>query len=100
MTKKDRIQHLIITHLLDEGQIELALPNGMTIELGITKEGRSGNLEKFEDYCWVVASQEDRSVYIDRYNLGLKFSEENHKILVEDKEIDTNGYALKSYSVF
>ena len=99
MTKKDKIQHLLISHLLENGQIELTLPNGLTLEVGITKEGRYGELELCDDYCWIIASQEDRSVCIDRYNLGLRFSDDDHKILVEDSE-QKDGYALKTYNVF
>ena len=39
MNKKNKIQQLLITHLLEEGSIELKLPDGMVLELGITKEG-------------------------------------------------------------
>ena len=62
MTRKDKIQHLLITHLLQEGEIELALPDGLRLELGITRENRHGDLEKCSDYCWLVASQQKRSV--------------------------------------
>ncbi len=41
MSRKDKIQHLLISHLLEEGTIQLALPDGMVVELGILKESFS-----------------------------------------------------------
>lgn len=91
MTRKDKIQHLLITYLLQEGEIELALPDGLRLELGITRENRHGDLEKCSDYCWLVASQQKRSVTMDAYNLGLKFYEDKNRILVEDNSVDHDG---------
>ena len=72
-TTKSKIQQLFVEYLLKEGALELALPNGMVLEVGVTQENRYGDLEITPDYCWVVASQKNRSVSIDRYNLGIRF---------------------------
>ena len=85
MTKKDRIQHLLITHLLNEGQITIDLPNSVTLQLGITKEGKHG-IEKADDYCWIIASDSERSISMDSYNLGLQFPEDNRKMIFEDSD--------------
>lgn len=98
MTKKDKLQHLLITTLLDDGHIELVLPNGLTVELGITKENELGDLEKCDDYCWLIATQQDRSVCIDDYNLGIKYYGPSESILLEETEIK-DGKQIKSYSV-
>lgn len=74
MTNRDKIQRLIVEHLLKEGALELALPNGMVLEVGVTQENKYGDLEITPDYCWVVASQRNRSVSIDTYNLGIRYS--------------------------
>ena len=99
MTKRDRIQHLLITHLREEGQGELKLPDGLIIEVGVIKEGKSGDIEKFDDYCWVIASQKNRTVSMDSYNLGLRYFDDNSKIVVEDETIDCDGQPIKVFSV-
>lgn len=88
-TTKNKIQQLFVEYLLKEGALELSLPNGMILEVGVTQENRYGDLEIIPDYCWVVASQKNRSVSIDRYNLGIRFSGEKemvceHSITSED----------------
>jgi hypothetical protein len=91
MSRKNKIQHLLVSHLLSEGHIELLLPDGMTLELGIVQEGNNGSLLKQDDYCWVIASQRDRTISMDSYNLGLRFSEDDDKIVFEDQTLDRNG---------
>lgn len=86
MTRKDKIQHLIVTHLLEEGCLQITLPDGMKLELGIIKEGKDGSLEKQDDYCWLIASQKDREVAIDSYNLALKFQDGKGKMIIEDSK--------------
>lgn len=85
MTKKDKIQHLLITHLLDEGQITINLPNGMTLSMGVTKEGKHG-LEKTSDYCWIIAHDEinKRSINLNSYDLTLEFAQD--RLMFEDND--------------
>lgn len=97
MSKKNKIQQLLINHLLEEGSIELTLPDGMKVELGITKEGKNGDLEKCDDYCWLIASQSERYVSLDCYNLGLKYTETNN-MLIEESEIE-DGKSIKRYNL-
>ena len=99
MSRKNKIQHLIVSHLLREGHIELLLPDGMTLELGIVQEGNNGSLLKQDDYCWVIASQRDRTISMDSYNLGLRFSEDDDKIVFEDQTLDHNGEGQRILSV-
>ena len=75
MTKKDKIQYLLITHLLKHGEIQLVLPGGTTITLGITQLGKHGK-EFCEHYCWVETSQDERTTFIDSYNMGVKCPED------------------------
>lgn len=72
-TTREKIQRLFVDYLLKEGAVELTLPNGMVLEVGVTQENRYGDLEIIPDYCWVVASQRNRSVSIDSYNLGIRY---------------------------
>ena len=96
MTVKDKIQHLLITQLLKEGKVELALPDGMRLEFGITQEGKHG-LEKQDEYCWFVASHKDRIVSMDSYNLGLEVRED--RMVLEEDIIDLHGDFLKILEV-
>ena len=97
--KNSKIQRLLISHLLDRGSIVLTLPDGMILELGITQEGGDGQLEKCDDYCWAIVSQDDRSVSIDSYNLGLRFSRDEDNMLLEDEVFDLDGQALRAVDV-
>lgn len=99
MTRKDKIQCLLISHLLEEGQIELTLPDGLVLELGISKENKHGELHIKDNYAWVIASQKDRIISMDSYNLGLRFADTDNKIVLEDESVDENGQPLKILSV-
>ena len=99
MSRKYKIQHLLISHLLEEGNIQLALPDGMVVELGILKENKYGSLSKVDNYCWLIASQRDREVSMDSYNLGLRFNESNGKIIMEDESEVNDGQNFRSFSV-
>ena len=86
---KSKVQEVFISHLLKEGQVQVLLPNGMTLEVGITQENRYGDLEKNPNYCWVIASQNGREVSIDEYNLGLRFEED--KMVCEHQSVSNTG---------
>jgi hypothetical protein len=97
-TARNKLQQLFMEHLFKEGSVELALPNGMVLEVGITQENRYGDLEKIQDYCWVVASQKNRSVSIDRYNLGMRYSGEK-EIVCEYSAMSEDGTNVKVFDV-
>jgi len=96
---KNKIQSLLVTHLLKHGQIELLLPDGVTLEIGITQEGKNGEIVKKDDYCWVITSREGRGTSIDSYNLGLRFSDEENIIVLEDRFTDINGESVRRLDV-
>ncbi len=72
MGRKNRIQSLINTYLERHGAIDILLPDGVGLEIGITQEGKHGE-EKHHDYCWVVTTQGDRSTVIDKYSMSMSF---------------------------
>lgn len=74
MTRKDKIQCLLIRHLMAEGEIALTLPDGMTLEVGITKEGKNGSAKR-SDYCWVQTTQDERATFMDSYSLHMSYPE-------------------------
>lgn len=99
MTREDKIQYLFITQLLKKGEIRIVLPNGFNLKVGVTKENKHG-IEKSSDYCWVIASQEDRSVSIDNYNLGLSFLHEDTKMICEQETCDIDGTPVRTFNVY
>ena len=91
MSSKGKIQHLLIDYLLKHGQIELLLPDGVVLEIGLTQEDESGGFVVKDDYCWVIATHKDRSAAIDPYNLGIRFSGDGKNLVLEDRFIDQDG---------
>lgn len=94
MTKKDKLQHLIITSLLKDGQIEVQLPDGITLQVGITKEGKDGQKVKDPGYCWVNTCQDDRTAFIDTYNLSLRYPDHDNIIFVDHDEEERSRLAV------
>ncbi len=95
---KNRVQEMFIKHLLQEGQVELLLPNNMILEVGITQENKNGDLEKVPNYCWVIASQNGRAVSIDEYNLGLRYEDKN-KMICEHQSVSDCGENITIFDV-
>lgn len=96
---KNKIQSLIVEHLLKHGQIELVLPDGVTLEIGLTQENQDGKLTIQDDYCWVIASQGGRATSIDSYNLGIRFADKENILVFEDKFVDNDGEQVRRVDV-
>jgi hypothetical protein len=96
---KNKIQSLIVEHLLKHGQIELVLPDGVTLEIGLTQEDQEGKLTIHDDYCWVIASQGGRATSIDSYNMGLRFADKENILVFEDKFVDQDGEKVRRLDV-
>ncbi len=96
---KRKIQSLLITHLLQHGHIDLRLPDGMVLEIGIDQEGSNGSLVKKDDYCWVIASQGNRATTIDSFNLGVRFVDDENKLVFDDSFVDIEGEKVRRLDV-
>ncbi len=96
---KQKIQSLLISHLTKHGHIDLRLPDGMVLEIGIDQEGSGGTLVKKDDYCWVIASQGNRATTIDSFNLGLRFEDDDRKLVFDDRFVDTQGVDVRRLDV-
>lgn len=96
--KGRKLQYLLISELLKQGTVELLLPDGMTLEIGIVQEDK-GKLIKSENYCYVVASRDCESALIDSYGLGLEFESEETTILYDDEILDENGRMIRRFDV-
>jgi hypothetical protein len=94
-----KIQSMFIKQLFKEGFVELVLPTGMKLEVGVVNEGKNGDFEIQDDYCWIIASQEDRSVSIDNYTFGLRFSEDPNKMICSEDTINYDGEKTRIFEV-
>ena len=88
MTRRDRIQYLLIMHLLKEGTITLVLPDGIVLELGVTTEGANGRAEIHDDYCWVETKQDRRTMFMDSHNLSLQYADDGSRLVLEDDVVE------------
>lgn len=95
---KSKIQRLLVEYLMKEGTLELALPSGMVLEVGVTQENRYGDQEITPDYCWVVASQRNRSVSIDRYNVGIRYQGDD-SMVCEQSVVSDDGTNINIFDV-
>lgn len=97
--RERKLQYLLITQLLEKGTVELLLPDGVTLEIGITQKDEFGNLKKADDYCYVVASREGKTAMLDSYNLGIQYEPEVDTIIYEDDLMDDNGREFRTLEV-
>jgi hypothetical protein len=97
--KSRKLQYLIITQLLEQGSVQLILPDGVTLDIGILQEDKFGNLKKADDYCYIVASRDGRTAMIDSYNLGLQYEAKQDTIIFEEEVLDHNGESIKIMDV-
>lgn len=92
--KVRKLQYLLISQLLKTGNVSLLLPDGMSLEIGITQQDEGGHQVKADDYCYVVTKRGDRVTIVDSYNLGLQYGEEEDTIVYEDDILDDDGYTV------
>ena len=95
---KNKIQYLLVNHLLKHGQISLKLPDNVNLEIGLTQEDDNGELSIEPNYCWVMVSQEDRLASIDSYNLGISFPESD-KMFLDDVSENVKGKQIRKLSI-
>jgi len=95
-----KLQYLIVQQLLENGHVSLLLPDGITLEIGITQEDKYGQLKKVDDYCYVVSTSKDgRSAMLDSFNLGLQFEDSDDTIICEDCVLGNHGTLVRTLDV-
>lgn len=99
MNASRKLQSLLIRQLLAEGTIQIILPDGVLLEIGITQEDQFGKAHKTDDYCYVVAKRDGKTIMLDSYNLGLQFDDEENTIIYEDESVDDHGQLFHSLDV-
>lgn len=87
MSKRNKIQQLLITYLRQFGSIDLSLPDGVKLSIGITQEGKHGTFCS-DDYCWVTATRDDRATSLDSYNLGMSFAKKDQYFFSDDGDVN------------
>jgi hypothetical protein len=95
----NKLQALLINHLLKNGSVKLLLPDGIEVEIGINQLDENGELKQTEDYCWVTASQKDRMTILDSYNLGLRFNGDNKALVFEDEFVNKEGEKIRRFDI-
>jgi hypothetical protein len=99
MNTPRKLQSLLIRQLLTKGTIQLLLPDGVTLEIGITQEDQFGETCKTDGYCYVVAKRDGRSIMLDSYNLGLQYGDEENTIVYEDEAVSDDGQLFHSLDI-
>jgi hypothetical protein len=97
-SKAKKIQHLLTTHLMSFGSIQLLLPDGVTLDIDITEVGKHG-VEIADDYCCVRASRDGNAALLDTYSLGLEYQGNGKTIMCMDSDFDQNGRTVKRLEV-
>lgn len=92
-----KIQSLIVRHLLKHGSIEIKLPDGVILQIGITQEAVNGTKKVKDNYCWVATSKDKRSIVMDsEYFMNLQFQDD--LIVVDDKFLE-DGEVIRRLEV-
>ncbi len=99
MNINGKLQTVLMSHLQRHGSVEIILPDGVILELGITQVGKDGEMTKADDYCWVIASRKDRQVALDKYNAGIRFADDDKAIVFEEHFEDASGRAVRRLDV-
>lgn len=97
-SKAKKIQRLLTDHLLNCGVIELRLPDGINLEIGVTKEGKDG-IEISDDYCFVKASRDHNSTLLDTHVVCMQYEDSRNSIICMDNTYDEHGTAVKRVEV-
>lgn len=95
----NKLQALLITQLTKYGSVKLLLPDGIVLEIGVNQLGYDGQLVNVEDYCWVMASREDRITVLDSYNCGVRFADNKKTVVFEDTIINYEGETVHHLDV-
>ena len=54
---------------------------------------------KRDDYCWVMATREDRTACLDSFNLGLRFADDSKSLILEDSIVNQDGEQIRRLNV-
>ena len=95
----NKIQALLIGHLQKHGMLRLLLPDDIILEIGTNQIGSDGELVNVENYCWIIATKEDKMAVLDSYNLGVRFNDDSKSIIFEETVINNEGEKVRKLDV-
>jgi hypothetical protein len=95
----NKIQALLIGHLQKHGALRLLLPDGIVLEIGTNQVSNDGELVNVDDYCWIIASKEDKMAVLDSYNVGVRFNEDSKSLVFEETVINSEGEKIRRLDV-
>lgn len=98
-SKTRKLQYLLINQLLEEGSVQLILPDGMTLEIDILQEDKNGEMKKTDNYCSIVASRQGKKAILDSFNLSLQYEQDDDIMVFEHEICDLDGRTVKSFDV-
>ena len=82
---RNRIQYLLNEYLERNGSIDLLLPDGVEIAIGITQQGKRG-VEKMSDYCWVTTTRGNCTTIMDKYSMSMEFDNESQCLVNQSEQ--------------
>jgi hypothetical protein len=97
--KTRKLQYLLINQLLEEGSVQLILPDGVTLEIDILQEDKNGEMKKTDNYCSIVASRQGKKAILDSFNLSLQYEQDDDIMVFEHETCDFKGRIVKSFDV-
>ncbi len=97
--KARKLQYLLITQLQQTGTVELVLPDGIRLEIGITQEDEFGEKKKTDNYCYVVATRDGTSATLESGNLGIQYQPTDKTLIYEDELFDDKGRLVRTLDV-
>jgi hypothetical protein len=95
----NKIQALLIGHLQKHGMLRLLLPDGIVLEIGTNQIGNDGELVNADNYCWIIATKEDKMAVLDSYNIGLRFNDNSKSLIFEETVINDEGEKVRRLDV-
>ena len=95
----NKIQALLIGHLQKHGMLRLLLPDGIVLEIGTNQVGNNGELVNVDNYCWIIATKQDKVAVLDSYNIGLRYTENPKSLVFEETVINDDGEKVKKVDV-
>lgn len=95
----NKIQALLINHLQKHGMLRLLLPDGIILEIGTNQVDNSGELINVDNYCWIIASKEDKMAVLDSYNLGLRYNDNSKALVFDEVVINDEGEKVRKLDI-
>jgi len=95
----NKIQALLINHLQKHGMLRLLLPDGIVLEIGTNQVDNGGELVNVDNYCWIIATKEDKMAVLDSYNLGLRYTDNSKALVFDETVINEDGEKVRKLDV-